>query len=179
MSQKPASVPAKTGHNRIDHVAVGAQTLTQGVNALEALLGVTVPLGSKHDAMSTHNCVMQAGNSSFFEVIAVDPDAPDLGEVVSFARGDRTWRLTVPADGSLPMGGLIPAFIEWSPGPHPSTGQQNLGVSLKRIHLRHPTPADLHSVLDALGVAHLVEVQEGPASLAFEMETPRGVVILD
>ncbi|MGR3513620.1 MAG: VOC family protein [Paracoccaceae bacterium] len=209
--------------NSIDHFTLGTADLDAGQSALAATLGVTVPKGSKHEAMSTHNCVCQAGNSSFFELIAIDPDAPapgrtrwftlddpatqariaarpralcwvvntpdldavvaaspvDLGEVVHFQRGDRTWRLTVPTDGSLPMAGLLPAFIEWSPGPHPSTGQQDVGLRLNRIRLTHSNPAELTATLTALGVDHLADVTEGPQALAFEVTTPKGDITLD
>lgn len=209
--------------NRIDHFAIGAASLDQGVVAMRSALGVEVPAGSKHVAMSTHNCVMQAGNESFFELIAIDPDAPDpgrvrwftlddprtqarlaerpralcwvvgtddldgviaaspvdLGEIVDFQRGDRTWRLTVPRDGSLPEGGLIPAFIAWSPGPHPSTGQQDLGVRLKIVNLTHPDPDTLRAVFEALKISHLAQIEEGDRALAFTLETPNGLVVLD
>ena len=210
--------------NKIDHFAIGAANLDQGVTAMEAKLGVTVPRGCKHDAMSTHNCVMQAGNESFFELIAIDPEAPadpgrtrwftlddpatqarlaerpralcwvvgtddldgviaaspvDLGEVVLFTRGDRSWRLTVPKDGSLPMGGLLPAFIEWSPGPHPSTGQQDLGVCLEKVQLSHPDPEQLTALLTTLQVDHLADVHKGEMGLSFAMQTPKGNVVLD
>lgn len=209
--------------NQIDHFTVGTSDLTAGQAALTEMLGVTLPMGSKHNAMSTHNCVCQAGGERFFEMIAIDPDAPDpgrtrwftlddaatqshiadrpralcwvvntpdldavvaaspvdLGEVVHFQRGERTWRLTVPADGSLPEGGLIPAFIEWSPGPHPSAGQQDLGLHLNAIKLTHPEPQALLSTLTALGVAHLAEVEEGPRALAFEVTTSKGTILLD
>lgn len=210
-------------HNKIDHFAIGAQTLAQGVAALRDALGVEVPRGGKHDAMSTHNCVMQAGNESFLEILAIDPDAPapgrarwfsmddprtktrlaerpralcwvvgtddldgviaaspvDLGEVVLFTRGDRSWRLTVPADGHLPGDGLLPAFIEWSPGPHPSVGQQDLGVTLERVKIQHPDPIAFGATLAALGVAHLADVAQGAAALSFELSGPRGTVTLD
>lgn len=210
-------------HNKVDHFAIGAHSLPQGIAVLESLLGVTVPMGSKHTAMSTHNCVMQSGNESFFELIAIDPDAPDpgrtrwftlddpatkarlaerpralcwvvgtddldaviaaspvdLGEVVLFTRGERSWRLTVPHDGSLPMAGLLPAFIEWSPGPHPSTGQQNLGVTLEQVHLSHPDASSLRDILKILQVDHLAEVNAGPSGLSFKLRTPKGTVILD
>lgn len=209
--------------NRIDHFTVGAADLETGQAALADRLGVTIPTGSKHDAMSTHNCVCQAGNESFFEMIAVDPEAPDpgrtrwftlddletqariaagpralcwvvntpdldavvaaspidLGEIVHFQRGDRTWRLTVPQDGSLAEGGLVPAFIEWSPGPHPSTGQQDIGLRLDKVRLTHPDPERLRKLLAALGVDHLAEVTGGPRRLAFEVTTPKGAVTLD
>ncbi|KEJ89017.1 VOC family protein [Sulfitobacter donghicola] len=211
-------------HNKIDHFAIGADTLDQGVADMKTKLGVTVPRGGKHDAMSTHNCVMQSGNESFFELIAIDPDAPadpgrtrwftlddpatqerlaarpralcwvvgtddldgiiaaspvDLGEVVLFTRGERSWRLTVPKDGHLPMGGLLPAFIEWSPGPHPSTGQQDLGVTLDAVQLTHPNPDELTGILRALQVDHLAQVSKGDAALSFALNTPKGLVVVD
>lgn len=209
--------------NRIDHFAIGADSLERGAAALHDRLGVMVPRGGTHAAMSTHNCVMQSGNESFFELIAIDPDAPapnrarwftldepgtrarlaqrpralcwvvgtddldaviaaspvDLGEVLLFTRGDRSWRLTVPKDGSLPMGGLLPVFIEWSPGPHPSTGQQDLGIRLDKVRLRHPDPAALSQILKTLQIDHLAEVQAGEAGLFFDLDTPNGRVTLD
>ncbi|MEM8957975.1 MAG: VOC family protein [Pseudomonadota bacterium] len=209
--------------NRIDHLAIGAADLAQGVAAMEEALGVSVPAGSKHAAMSTHNCVMQVGNESFFELIAIDPEAPDpgrvrwfsfddpatrirlaerpralcwvvntddldgviaaspvdLGEVVPFQRGDRSWRLTVPADGHLPEGALLPAFIEWSPGPHPSTAQQDLGVRLNRVLVSTPEPARTKGLFDILQIGHLAEIIEGETALAFEFDSPRGRVIID
>jgi len=209
--------------NKIDHFAIGADSLEQGIADMEAKLGVSVPRGGKHDAMSTHNCVMQAGNESFFELIAIDPEAPadpgrvrwftldnqstqerlrerpralcwvvgtddldaviaaspvDLGEVVLFTRGDRSWRLTVPKDGSLPMNGLLPAFIEWSPGPHPSTAQKDLGVRLDKVQLTHPDPDKLLAILKALQVDQLATVSKGDESLSFAVNSPKGLVTL-
>ena len=166
---------------------------------------------------------MQAGIESFFELIAIDPDAPDplrahwftlnfpvtkakvdlrpftlcwvlsadnlddlvassgvpLGEIVTFVRGDRSWRLTVPKDGHLPEDGLLPTFIEWSPAPHPSTAHQKLGVTLKRIRLSHPDPQGLLAKLVNLGVDHLAEVTMGAVGLSFAPDTPNGRVIID
>lgn len=209
--------------NKVDHFAIGAASLEQGVAALEQSLGVTVPQGGKHDAMSTHNCVMQAGAESFLELLAIDPDAPppgrarwfsmddprtitclaerpralcwvvgtddldavvaaspvDLGEVVHFTRGDRWWRLTVPNDGHLPWGGLLPAFIEWSPGPHPSTGQQDLGVRLEKIQISHPNIAACRGVFETLNIAHLADVQEGTEALSFKLIGANGITVIE
>lgn len=209
--------------NKIDHFAIGCSTLEQGMAYMASRLGVTVPKGGKHALMGTHNCVMQSGNDSFFELISIDPDAPSpgrprwfslddevtqerlkkrprtltwvvnttdldqviatspvqLGEVVEFVRGDRTWRLTVPEDGSMPGDGLLPAFIEWSPGPHPSVGQQDLEVRLNAVKITHPDPYEVTTILKALNVDHLVNVAGGDASLKFGLSTPRGLVELD
>jgi len=102
----------------------------------------------------------------------------ELGEVVEFQRGDRTWRLTVPQDGHLPGDGLLPAFIEWSPGPHPSVGHQDVGIRLRRLVLTTPEPAQLLQVLRILHVDHLVAVREGPTHLGFELDTDRGTSVL-
>jgi len=210
-------------NNKIDHFAVGAASLEQGIKAMRDALGVELEPGSKHDLMSTHNCVMQAGNESFFELIAVDPKAPKpnrtrwftlddpttterlatrpralcwvvntddldavvaaspvpLGEIVTFTRGDRSWRLTVPADGHLPGEGLLPAFIEWSPGPHPSTAQRDLGIRLTKIQINHPAPQTIKTILETLQVSHLASVDSGDKGLSFVLQTPGGQVIID
>ena len=205
--------------NVIDHIAIGAANLAQGTNQLRDRLGVEVPSGGKHPAMSTHNCVTRIGDGHFLEVIAVDPEAPepgrtrwftlddpvtqarlsvrpralcwvvatddldgivanspvDLGKILHLSRGDLTWRLTVPSDGSLLEGGLLPAFIEWSPGPHPSNGMQDLGLRLKSVRLAHPDPAGLRVKLEELNVGHLADVIEASEpALAFVVETPDG-----
>ena len=77
------------------------------------------------------------------------------------------------------MGGLLPAFIEWSPGPHPSTGQQDLGLRLTKVKLRHPDPDRLRALLSELRVDHLAEVSAGSMALCFEVETANGLVTLD
>lgn len=210
-------------NNKVDHFAIGAASLEQGVAALQTMLGVEVPRGGKHDAMSTHNCVMQAGGESFLEVLAIDPEAPppgrarwfsmddpatiariaerpralcwvvgtddldavvaaspvDLGEVVHFTRGDRWWRLTVPKDGHLPWSGLLPAFIEWSPGPHPSTGQQDLGVRLDGVRVNHPDPAECRAVFETLKIDHLADIEAGPEALSFALTGRNGPVVVD
>lgn len=209
-------------NNRIDHFVMGAQTLEHGIAYLKEQLGVKIPLGGKHPSMSTHNCLAQSGNSTFIEIISIDPDAPepsrvrlftldepltqtrtaekpralcwvvntddldaviaaspvDLGEVVEMSRGDLSWRLTVPTDGSLPEDGLLPAFIEWSKQPHPSTGMQDVGIELKTIRLTHPEPALLSATLEALGVGHLVEIVAGVSKgLSFEVRNSDDTIV--
>ncbi|ASJ73162.1 VOC family protein [Granulosicoccus antarcticus] len=209
--------------NKIDHFAVGTDLLENGMPAMAEALGVTLSPGGKHDLMSTHNCVMQSGKESFFELIAIDPAAPtparprwfslddpsttqrlaerpralcwvvntdnldevvasspvDLGEIITFTRGERSWRLTVPADGHLPEHGLLPAFIEWSPGPHPSTAQADLGVQLQGIRLSHPDFQKINKMLETLQISHLAQAVEGDIGLAFELQSPKGVVVID
>lgn len=60
---------------RLDHLAVVAGRLEDGVAAVESLLGVKMAGGGKHPLMGTHNRLLGLGDL-YLEVIAVDPDAP-------------------------------------------------------------------------------------------------------
>ncbi|MBZ4690358.1 MAG: hypothetical protein JG765_1609 [Cereibacter sp.] len=60
---------------RLDHLAVAAETLEEGVAAVEAALGVTLAGGGQHGHMGTHNRLLGLGDL-YLEVIAVDPAAP-------------------------------------------------------------------------------------------------------
>ena len=63
----------------LDHIIVGASSLEQGVAFIRDRLGVDIPKGGKHPLMSTHNRLMRLGETSFLEVISIDPDAPPPG----------------------------------------------------------------------------------------------------
>jgi hypothetical protein len=60
---------------RLDHLAVSALTLGEGVEAVEAALGLRLGLGGHHPHMATHNRLLGLGDV-YLEVIAADPDAP-------------------------------------------------------------------------------------------------------
>jgi len=57
-----------------DHIAVSAETLAEGVAAVEAALGVGLAGGGQHPHMATHNRLLGLGDL-YLEVIAADPDA--------------------------------------------------------------------------------------------------------
>ncbi|HEY5738282.1 MAG TPA: VOC family protein, partial [Gammaproteobacteria bacterium] len=59
--------------NRLDHIVVAATTLEQGAEYLRGLLGIEVPVGGVHATMGTHNRLMQLGDDSYLELIAIDP----------------------------------------------------------------------------------------------------------
>lgn len=63
---------------RIDHLAVVATRLEDGVAAVERLLEVPMAGGGKHPLMSTHNRLLSLGDL-YLEVIAADPEAPAPG----------------------------------------------------------------------------------------------------
>ena len=61
---------------RLDHLVVAARTLAEGVAYIEEQLGVTIPYGGEHPKMGTHNCLARLDDQTFFEIIAINPDAP-------------------------------------------------------------------------------------------------------
>jgi hypothetical protein len=75
----------------LDHVAIGCASLEQGVAYIRETLGVEVPPGGKHPRMGTHNCLMRVGEDVYFELIAIDPDAPPPGRPRWFAL-DEPWQ---------------------------------------------------------------------------------------
>lgn len=68
---------------RVDHLVVGARTIEEGVAWCEATLGVTPGPGGRHTLMGTHNRLLAVGSAAFpeayFEIIAIDPEAPAPG----------------------------------------------------------------------------------------------------
>ena len=63
----------------LDHLVVAAPSLALGVEWCEVVLGVTPGPGGKHPLMGTHNRLFAIGSEAFpqtfFEIIAIDPDA--------------------------------------------------------------------------------------------------------
>ncbi len=58
-----------------DHLVLGADTLQQGLEYVEDLLGVRLPMGGRHQRFGTHNALMRFAAGGYLEIIAVDPDA--------------------------------------------------------------------------------------------------------
>jgi hypothetical protein len=82
------------------------------------------------------------------------------------------WRLasTHPA----PLEGVPPFLIDWGATRHPAAALPRL--ALRGLRARHPDPAAVAAVLDALDVQLLVE--EGPPRIAALLDTPRGLVVM-
>jgi hypothetical protein len=67
----------------VDHLVVAARTLDDGVQWCKATLGITPGPGGRHALMGTHNRLFSIASNEFpnayFEIIAIDPDAPPPG----------------------------------------------------------------------------------------------------
>lgn len=99
------------------------------------------------------------------------------GQAMELARGENRWSLTVPADGSLPLGGVLPSLISWHTPP-PPTRLQDHGIRLSRLALATPEPAALRAWLAALGLREAVVVEAGAPSLVAVLESLGGLVTL-
>ena len=76
----------------------------------------------------------------------------DAGEILTATRGDLSWRISVPADGSV-VEGVLPALIEWpaSLGHRaPTDRMADLGLALRSLRLDTPTPSRIRDALHSL-----------------------------
>ena len=118
-----------------------------------------------------------ARTTNIREAVAALPER--LGQIEPMSRGALNWLITVPSDGSLPLGGVAPALIEWQVPAHPASRMPDVGCSLVRLELFHPEPQRVVALLGALGLQESVEVLGIAASerpfLVAHIRTPHGV----
>ena len=102
----------------------------------------------------------------------------DTGPAIAASRdtpqGRLEWRISVPDDGRLRVGGALPTLIDWGRTPHPAPSMAKRGIALHALRLHGLAPAVIDA-LDCRGVAHAVDA--GPA-LSATLDTPRGRVTL-
>lgn len=60
---------------KLDHLTVIAPNLAEGVSHVRACLDIDVPFGQSHEYMGTHNHLLQLGDMTYLEIVALDPDA--------------------------------------------------------------------------------------------------------
>jgi hypothetical protein len=101
-----------------------------------------------------------------------------LGNAEEMRRGTLSWRITIPADGSLPFDGVMPSLIEWSSREHPATRLSASGCSLIELEARHNDAPRIEHALHAIGFAGPVSVARPArgqrASLAAIIDTGAG-----
>ena len=103
-----------------------------------------------------------------------------LGTVEPMSRGALEWLISVRRDGSLLLGGVAPAVIQWPEGVHPAGGLKDSGCSLVALEAFHPRPEELRGLLRSIGFADdALKISPTPPSarscLAASIATPSGL----
>ena len=103
----------------------------------------------------------------------------DPGKVHAMTRGAFAWRITIPADGHLPGGGVLPTLIQWADADHPADALPDGGIRLLTLAGAHPEPGAMHSALAALSLADAIKVTfAAQPRIAAMLQSPRGPVAL-
>lgn len=98
---------------------------------------------------------------------------PDVGAAHNLTRGDLSWQITVPDDGSLPFQGAYPTLIQWADGTrHPADRLPASGCRLLGLTVTHPDAATLGTQMPLDDGR--VTLQIGPFGMQAIFETPNG-----
>lgn len=111
------------------------------------------------------------------DIDAVLPRHEDvLGQKVRLQAGESHFFFAIPADGSLPAGGVAPSVIDRVGRPPPVTTMADLGARLRDFVIEHPQPDQVIALYEALGISHLPLVQSGDG-LRYRalIDTPAGL----
>lgn len=101
------------------------------------------------------------------------------GAIEPMERGALRWQLTVPGDGALVDGGMLPSAIQWAEEVHPASRMPDLGCTLDRLEAAHPDPASYGRDLASIGADRHVAIRalapgERPHLVA-HIRTPTGI----
>jgi len=103
----------------------------------------------------------------------------DVGAIHPMQRGALSWRITIPDDGKLPEGGVMPTLIAWPDARHPADALPDQGVRLATLAAAHPEPARIRAALGSLGLVETLQVTyDARPRLAAMLRTRNGLVTL-
>ena len=102
---------------------------------------------------------------------------PSAGTARPLTRGDLSWQISVPDEGSLPFGGAFPTLLQWAEGTHhPSERLPDSGCRLALLEISHPA-ADVIKAMISLDDDR-VDLTKGAFAMQATFETPHGMRIL-
>ena len=82
-----------------------------------------------------------------------------LGVVTGMQRGERRWRITIPADGEPVLAGAAPSLIEWEGTEHPAEILPDNGLTLASLKLLHPEPHRLALLFDSIELSEPLKIR--------------------
>jgi len=102
-----------------------------------------------------------------------------LGPITAMQRSDLNWLITIPESGTSPLDGLAPALIEWHTPALPVLSMPDQGLSLEALHIFHPEPETMQTLLTRLQLdAPVLVLPSAPGStpaLQAIIRTPTGI----
>jgi len=102
------------------------------------------------------------------------------GRALPQTRGALSWRIAVQPEGSLPLGGGFPGFLQWPDGPHPAMHMADLGCRFVELTIEHPRAELISGFLDGRLRDYRVRVIEsGVEHLHATIMTPTGTHVLE
>ncbi|WP_114390147.1 VOC family protein [Notoacmeibacter marinus] len=102
-----------------------------------------------------------------------------IGRPMTVSRGDLTWRITVPDDGSMPFEGTFPTIMQWPDGRTPGATMAERDCRLSKLTVTHPLADRIEAALAPHFADDRVLFRTGHASgLQAEIETPEGSRVL-
>ena len=103
----------------------------------------------------------------------------EFGEVVPLPFDAPEFAFSIPADGSLPLGGVLPSLIDHRDEPTRMSDIPDLGARLMSFRLVHPEADKIRAIYDGLKIDRPPEIRAGPAfRYEAEIETPDGLRVL-
>ncbi len=106
----------------------------------------------------------------------------DMGNKQRVCRGQLSWYFSLPDDGRLLAGGLLPYGIEWHTKTHPAANMQDTGCRLLSLTLHHSQAKWLQNALASIDASDLVtvvpETDDGAPFLVAKFNTPSGEKII-
>ena len=100
------------------------------------------------------------------------------GRIIEMTRGNFSWKITVSETGDLPESGVLPIFIEWPNGKHPTKTMPESNISLEKLTLSHPHPSGIKHILSKLNINGPIKVNLGEPNLQFSLKTPDNVSVV-
>ena len=89
------------------------------------------------------------------------------GNVIVMTRGNFNWKITVPENGTLPEGGILPILIEWPNGSNPAGTMPKSNIFLEKLTLFHSNPIKIQRILSKLKINGPINVVTGEPSIQF------------
>ncbi len=100
---------------------------------------------------------------------------PDSGRATEITRGDLTWLISVPENGTMPMSGGFPTLIEWPNETHPASRMMDLGCRLNALVIEHPDAREIDRLIGHRIDSDLIKIDESSEpKIKASIQTPSG-----